>query len=78
MYENISKILCYLKPELSGLNGNAFLAALGQLFYSMSLAMGIMITYGSAFLYGIWNQSVIMTPEAAAMDFLTSHCNSLC
>jgi len=29
------------------MNGNAFLAALGQLFYSMSLAMGIMITYGS-------------------------------
>lgn len=40
-------ILYYLKPELSRLNGNAFLAALGQLFYSMSLAMGIMITYGS-------------------------------
>lgn len=40
-------IIYYLKPELSGLNGNAFLAALGQLFYSMSLAMGIMITYGS-------------------------------
>ncbi len=40
-------ILYYLKPELSRLNGNAFLAALGQLFYSMSLAIGIMITYGS-------------------------------
>ena len=40
-------IIYYLKPELSRLSANAFLAALGQLFYSMSLAMGIMITYGS-------------------------------
>lgn len=40
-------IAYYFKPDLSKINGNAFLAALGQLFYSMSLAMGIMITYGS-------------------------------
>ncbi len=37
----------YLKPDLSKINANAILAAMGQLFYSMSLAMGIMITYGS-------------------------------
>ena len=37
----------YLVPDLSKLSGKAFLAALGQLFYSLSLAMGIMITYGS-------------------------------
>ena len=37
----------YLLPDISKINANAFLAALGQLFYSMSLAMGIMITYGS-------------------------------
>ncbi len=40
-------LVYYLKPDLSKINGNAFLAAAGQLFYSMSLAMGIMITYGS-------------------------------
>lgn len=40
-------IAYYFKPDLSKMSGNAFLAALGQLFYSMSLAMGIMITYGS-------------------------------
>lgn len=40
-------IIYYLKPDLSKMTGNSFLAALGQLFYSMSLAMGIMITYGS-------------------------------
>ncbi len=40
-------LVYYFKPDLSKLSANAFLAALGQLFYSMSLAMGIMITYGS-------------------------------
>lgn len=37
----------YLMPDFSKFSFNAVLAALGQLFYSMSLAMGIMITYGS-------------------------------
>ncbi len=40
-------LVYYFKPDLSKLSANAFLAALGQLFYSLSLAMGIMITYGS-------------------------------
>ncbi len=39
----------YLMPDLKNLTVKTFLAALGQLFYSMSLAMGIMITYGSYF-----------------------------
>ncbi|MDE5604577.1 MAG: sodium-dependent transporter [Eubacterium sp.] len=37
----------YLKPDLAHLSVKTILAALGQLFFSMSLAMGIMITYGS-------------------------------
>lgn len=37
----------YLLPSIENLSVKTFLAALGQLFYSMSLAMGIMITYGS-------------------------------
>ena len=37
----------YIKPHMSDLSVTAVLAAMGQLFYSMSLAMGIMITYGS-------------------------------
>ncbi len=37
----------YLLPDFSKLSAKTFLAAMGQLFYSMSLAMGIMITYGS-------------------------------
>lgn len=40
-------VIYYLKPDFSKISLNAVLAALGQLFYSMSLAMGIMITYGS-------------------------------
>lgn len=37
----------YLKPHMADVSAKTFLAAMGQLFYSMSLAMGIMITYGS-------------------------------
>ncbi len=40
-------IIYYLKPDISKFTFTAFIAATGQLFYSMSLAMGIMITYGS-------------------------------
>ena len=35
------------KPDFSKFGYETLLAALGQLFYSLSLAMGIMITYGS-------------------------------
>ncbi len=37
----------YIKPDVSKFSIDAILAAVGQLFYSLSLAMGIMITYGS-------------------------------
>ncbi|MBQ8287926.1 MAG: sodium-dependent transporter [Clostridia bacterium] len=37
----------YLLPDFSAFSIKTVLAAMGQLFYSMSLAMGIMITYGS-------------------------------
>lgn len=37
----------YLLPDFSAFSPTTVLAAMGQLFYSMSLAMGIMITYGS-------------------------------
>lgn len=37
----------YLLPDFSKFSVNTVLGAMGQLFYSMSLAMGIMITYGS-------------------------------
>lgn len=40
-------VLYYIVPDFSNFSINTVLAAMGQLFYSMSLAMGIMITYGS-------------------------------
>ncbi len=40
-------VIYYLKPDFSKFSVTTVLAAMGQLFYSMSLAMGIMITYGS-------------------------------
>ena len=40
-------ILYYIKPDFSNFSIMTVVAAMGQLFYSMSLAMGIMITYGS-------------------------------
>lgn len=44
---SIEGIRYYFTPDFSKFSPNTVLAALGQLFYSMSLAMGIMITYGS-------------------------------
>ena len=37
----------YIKPNFDEFSIKTIVAAMGQLFYSMSLAMGIMITYGS-------------------------------
>lgn len=37
----------YLVPNVEDINAKTFLGAIGQLFYSMSLAMGITITYGA-------------------------------
>ncbi len=40
-------VLYYIKPNFKDFSPTTVFAAMGQLFYSMSLAMGIMITYGS-------------------------------
>jgi len=46
--EGASKGLEFLfKPDFSKVTGQTFLAALGQAFFSLSLGMGCMITYGS-------------------------------
>ena len=37
----------YLTPDFSKISMSAICAALSQLFYSMSIAMGILVTYGS-------------------------------
>ena len=43
----VNGLIYYVKPDFSKFSVTTVLAAMGQLFYSMSLAMGIMITYGS-------------------------------
>ncbi len=43
----IDGVIYYIKPDFSKFSVMTVVAAMGQLFYSMSLAMGIMITFGS-------------------------------
>jgi len=43
----VEGVLYYVKPDFSKFSVMTVVAAMGQLFYSMSLAMGIMITFGS-------------------------------
>lgn len=50
----------YLKPDFSKVTAGTVLAALGQAFFSLSLGMGCMITYGS------YLQKDISLPTAAA------------
>ncbi|MCH5304645.1 MAG: sodium-dependent transporter [Ruminococcus sp.] len=49
----IDGFLVYVVPNLEGITAHDFLVvtmdAMGQLFYSISVAMGIMVTYGSYF-----------------------------
>lgn len=40
-------LIYYITPHMSDISLTAIVAAMGQLFYSMSLAMGILVTYGS-------------------------------
>lgn len=40
-------LVYYLKPDFSEVSGRTFLAALAQAFFSLSLGMGVFITYGS-------------------------------
>ncbi len=40
-------VIYYIKPDFSKFSIMTVVAAMGQLFYSMSLAMGIMVTFGS-------------------------------
>ena len=47
---NAQAVIEYLlRPDFSKLSGNVFLGALGQAFYSLSIAMGCLCTYASYF-----------------------------
>lgn len=54
----------YLKPDFSKITGTTILAALGQAFFSLSLGMGTMITYGS---YLSKNENIFMSAGAVAI-----------
>ncbi|ACV23144.1 Na+-dependent transporters of the SNF family [Slackia heliotrinireducens] len=43
----VDGLLYYVKPDFSKFSPELLVGALGQMFYSLSLAMGIMVTYGS-------------------------------
>ncbi len=43
----IDGLIYYVKPDFAKFSFTTVLAAMGQIFYSMSIAMGIMVTYGS-------------------------------
>lgn len=43
----IDGVLYYITPDFSKFSPEMVIGAMGQMFYSLSLAMGIMITYGS-------------------------------
>lgn len=40
-------VIFYLKPDFSKINGNVILAAMAQAFFSLSIGIGVMLTYGS-------------------------------
>lgn len=44
---SVDGVKYYILPDISKFSFKTVCAAMGQLFYSMSIAMGIMITYGS-------------------------------
>jgi NSS family neurotransmitter:Na+ symporter len=60
-----SGVSYYLVPDFSKINASVISAALSQAFFSLSLGMGIMITYGS------YLSSKSNVPEAARLVALT-------
>ena len=54
-----------LKPDFSKVTGDVFLNALGQCFYSMSIAMGCLCTYASYF-----NRKTNLTTSAIQIGFI--------
>lgn len=49
MPNGVEGLTFYLKPDFSKVTGNSFLVAIGQAFFSLSIGLGTMITYGSYF-----------------------------
>ena len=60
-------VLYYLTPNFSKFSVMTVVAAMGQLFYSMSIAMGIMITFGSYLKKNVSIEKSVY--QIAAFDF---------
>ncbi|MCL2147009.1 MAG: sodium-dependent transporter [Synergistaceae bacterium] len=62
----------YLKPDFSKINAMMILTALGQVFFSLSLGMGCMITYGSYFRKeeNLANSALLIVSMDTAIAFL--------
>ncbi len=58
-------IAFYLKPDFSKVSGSTVIDALGQAFYSLSLGMGVLITYG-----GYLGPKESIPKSAATVTFL--------
>ena len=56
-----------LKPDFGAINSNVFLSALGQAFYSLSIAMGCICTYASYF-----SKSTNLTSSAIQIGVIDS------
>ncbi|MDX1677577.1 sodium-dependent transporter [Arsukibacterium sp.] len=65
----------FLVPDFSKINGNVLNGALAQAFFSLSLAMGILITYGS---YIQKNNNIVSAGKmVAALSLLVACCSGL-
>ena len=60
-------VLYYVKPDFSKFSAMTVVAAMGQLFYSMSIAMGILITFGSYLKKNVSIENSVY--QIAAFDF---------
>ena len=63
-------VLYYVTPDFSKLSAELILAAIGQVFFSMSIAMSIMVTYGSYVEKG--ESLTTATTRIAGFDVLVS------
>jgi NSS family neurotransmitter:Na+ symporter len=71
MLPNADKGIEFLfNPDMSKVSGDVFLAALGQSFYSLSIAMGCICTYASYF--SRYTNLTTSAMQISIIDFLVA------
>ncbi len=63
-------VMFFLKPDLSALNADVFISALGQAFFSLSLGLGILITFAAYYPHDTKLTSTATT--VALLDFFVA------